>query len=263
MNMYYGIVIGVLTFAVIAGGSILLFVLYQKRLLKKQEEFYQLDTQYKKDLLTNTIQSAESERMRIAKDIHDEIGSIFSSLSLAVNQIKKEDQQTINQVQISRNLIQTGIDSIHRISHAIVPFELELLGLQQTLDNHFDSVSFLSGITINFENNFQLAELNNSTSLALYRIMQELISNCIKHAQANNILVWVKHNDEEMSLNIGYRDDGKGLDQEKKKLKTGIGLKNIESRIIALEGSVIFNSNADKGFECELIIPLNKNTLND
>jgi two-component system NarL family sensor kinase len=261
MNMYYGILFGMLSFAIIAGGSILVFILYQKRLLKKQEEFYLLDARYKKDLITNTIQSAEVERMRIAKDIHDEIGSIFSSLSLAVNQIKKEDHLSKEQVQISKSLIQTGINSIRRISHAIVPFELELLGLQQTLDNHFNSISSLSGITINFENEYKLDVLNNDTALAIYRIMQELLSNCIKYAQAKNIIVWIKHNKDKNSLNITYRDDGIGLDMENKNLHKGIGLKNIESRIIALEGAVNFNSEPTKGFECVLTIPLNKDNI--
>lgn len=261
MNMYYGILFSMLSFAIIAGGSILVFVLYQKRLLKKQEEFYLLDARYKKDLITNTIQSAEVERMRIAKDIHDEIGSIFSSLSLAVNQIKKEDHLSKEQVQISKSLIQTGINSIRRISHAIVPFELELLGLQQTLDNHFNSISSLSGITINFENEYKLDLLNNDTALAIYRIMQELLSNCIKYAQAKKITVWIKHNKDKKCLNITYRDDGIGLDMKNKNLQKGIGLKNIESRIIALEGAVNFNSEPAKGFECELMIPLNKNNI--
>ena len=261
MNLYYGILFSMLSFVIIAGGSILLFILYQKRLLKKQEEFYLLDARYKKELITNTIQSGEAERMRIAKDIHDEIGSIFSSLSLAISQIKKEDDLSKEQILTSKNLIQTGINSIRRISHAIVPFELELLGLQQTLDNHFNSISSLSGIAIHFENEYKLDLLNNATALAIYRIMQELISNCIKYAQAKKIIIGVKHHLDKHSLYITYQDDGIGFNLETKNLKKGIGLKNIESRVIALEGTVHFHSEPAKGFGCKLIIPLTINNI--
>ena len=220
-----------------------------------------LDARYKKELITNTIQSGEAERMRIAKDIHDEIGSIFSSLSLAINQIKKEDDLSKEQILTSKNLIQTGINSIRRISHAIVPFELELLGLQQTLDNYFNSISSLSGIAIYFENEFKLDLLNNATALAIYRIMQELISNCIKYSEAKKIIVGVKQNIDKNSLHITYLDDGIGFDLDNIKLKKGIGLKNIESRIIVLEGTINFHSEPVKGFRCELIIPLTKNNI--
>ena len=250
-----------LSFVIIATGSVLLFVLYQRRLSKKQEELYAQDSKHKKDLITNAIQSTEIERMRIAKDIHDEIGSIFSSLSLAVNQIKKEDPLLNDQVQASKGLIQTGINSVRRISHAIAPFELELLGLEQTLENHFNSISSLSSLTINFQNNYKLDLLNNDTAVAIYRIIQELMSNCIKHAQAKTIIVSFNQNDSKNHLSVIFSDDGIGRDMESKKLKNGIGLKNIESRVIAVEGTVKFNSEPTKGFECELMIPLNKTTL--
>lgn len=261
MNFYYGIVISIISFTLITGGSIFLFVLYQKRLLKKQEELYMLDAQYKKELISSSIQSAEEERMRIAKDIHDEIGSIFSSLSLSVNQIKQDDPLSKDQVDASKNLINTGIKSIRRISHAIVPFELELLGLQQTLDNHFESIASLSEIDIHFECEYQLESLSNNAALAIYRIMQELFSNCIKYSQASKVDVSIKQTLDKNSLHVLYLDNGVGVDLENQNLKKGIGLKNIESRVIALEGTVNFNSEPTKNFACELFIPLNKDNL--
>lgn len=250
-----------LSFALIAGGVILLFIRYQKRILLKQREIHQLDAQYKKELLSTSIQSAENERMRIAKDIHDEIGSIFSTLSLSVNQIKQENGQMTEQILTSKNLIQSGITSVRRISHGIVPFELELLGLHQTLENHFDSLASVSEIEINFESNYNLELLNSSASLAIYRIMQELTSNCIKYASAKTVQVVINTINNLSSLSIYYQDDGIGATIENKKLKKGIGLKNIESRVISLDGTVVFTSQHGKGFACEITIPLSKNTI--
>lgn len=250
-----------LSFVIIAGGVILLFIRYQKKILLKQQELHRLDAQYKKELLSTSIQSAENERMRIAKDIHDEIGSIFSTLSLSINQIKQENGLISEQILASKNLIQSGINSVRRISHGIVPFELELLGLHQTLDNHFDSIGSVSEIEIDFETKYNLDQLNKSTSLAIYRIIQELSSNCIKYACAKNIIVSITVNNEVSSITIKYQDDGIGVDIENKNLKKGIGLKNIESRVISLDGSATFISQPGNGFICNITIPLTKNNI--
>src|ERR1700752_3126699 len=74
IGFYFGIIIIMLSFTIIAGGLIMLFIRYQKKLLLKQKQLHLLDVQYKKELISTSIQSAEEERMRIAKDIHDEIG---------------------------------------------------------------------------------------------------------------------------------------------------------------------------------------------
>jgi len=235
ISVYYGIIFIMISFVTIAGGVILLFIRYQKKILLKQKELHYLDTQYKKELLSISIQSAENERMRIAKDIHDEIGSIFSTLSLSINQIKQEHSLLPEQVHASKSLIQSGINSVRRISHAIIPFELELLGLHQTLENHFDSIASVSEIEINFKNNYNFEFLNNSASLAIYRIIQELTSNCIKYAHAKNIIVSINANNDLSFITIKYHDDGIGVDMENKSLKKGIGLKNIESRVISLD----------------------------
>jgi len=260
VNIYFGIIIIMLAFTFIAVGLIFVFIRYQKKILSKQQELHRLDAQHKKELLSSSIQSAESERMRIAKDIHDEIGSIFSTLLLSMNQFKQDNTFQPEQFQVSKNLIQSGINSVRRISHAIVPFELELLGLQQTLENYFKSISSISEMEINFENDYNFELLNNDASLAIYRIIQELTSNCIKHAGAKKLQVSIKNNLDINAITIRYQDDGIGIDPENQNLKKGIGLKNIESRAISFDGSSTFISKQGEGFVSEIIIPLNKNT---
>lgn len=260
INIYFGVIILMLSFAIIAGGLILVFIRYQKRLLFKQRELHQLDSQHKQDLLSNSIQSAENERMRIAKDIHDEIGSIFSTLSLSLDQMKQVHDIHADQFYTSKGLIQSGINSVRRISHAIVPFELELLGLQQTLENHFDTISSVSEINVNFKCQYSLELLNNTSSLSIYRIVQELVSNCMKYAQAQNIDFEIATETDKNNLILTYSDDGVGMDMGKHIVNKGIGLKNIEGRVLLLNGMSTINSAPGKGFFCKIIIPLNKNT---
>jgi two-component system, NarL family, sensor kinase len=253
MSLYFGIVCTVLAFLFIAGGFVLVFIRYQKGLLLKQQELLKLDAQHKQDLLKSNIESAEAERMRIAKDIHDEIGSIFSTLSLSVNQLKPGSSIEPGVLQTSNELINMGISGVRRIAHSIIPFELELFGLNHALENHFKAISNVSGISINFTHTENADALDPAVALAAYRIVQELTSNCIKYARAKNISISIQK--ETAALLIQYKDDGCGTNITNPAASKGIGLKNIESRVIVLNGTVTFTSSPGMGFECSIVIP--------
>jgi two-component system, NarL family, sensor kinase len=252
LSFYFGLVIAMCSFIVIAIGFTIVFVRYQRRLLRKQRELHQVELRHKEDLLVNSIQSTEEERMRIAKDIHDELGGIFSSLSLSIDQLKKEGGALSEEFETAKKLVATGINSVRRISRALVPFELELFGLEQTLENHFETISSLSSIQILFENKCDLKLIKSETALSIYRIVQELTSNCIKYAQAKNLIFKILENNGHLEL--FYKDDGVGMNRNS--LSKGIGLKNIESRVISLNGSLVINSEPGMGFTSSVSIPL-------
>jgi two-component system NarL family sensor kinase len=256
IDFYYGIIITMAAFFLIACGAILFFIRYQKNLLKKQEELFRMEAEHRKELLSSNIQSAEEERLRIARDVHDELGGIFSTLSLSIQQLNPETEKNKDTLQQSKHLIQTGINSVRRISHAIIPFELELLGLNQTLINYTESVSTASGIDIHFEFGNVPEETNPVVSLATYRIIQELLNNTLKYAKASSIAIIC--NSYESHLHLQYTDNGVGVDLTDKKIKRGIGIKNIESRVLALDGNVHFISTPGQGFNCALSLPFNQ-----
>lgn len=243
-------------FFTIACGAILFFIRYQKNLLKKQEELFHLEAEHRKELLSSNIQSAEEERLRIARDVHDELGGIFSTLSLSLQQLNPETEKNKDTLLQSKQLIQTGINSVRRISHAIIPFELELLGLEQTLTNYTQSVSTASGMDIQFEFDHPPEEMNPILSLAVYRIIQELLNNTLKYAGASSVAISCSC--YQGQLHMQYKDNGVGVDLTDKKIKRGIGIKNIESRVLALDGNVSFLSSPGQGFNCELSLPFNQ-----
>ncbi|TSJ42104.1 sensor histidine kinase [Fluviicola chungangensis] len=215
-----------------------------------------MEAEHRKELLSSNIQSAEDERLRIARDVHDELGGIFSTLSLSLQQLNPETEKNKDTLQQSKHLIQTGINSVRRISHAIIPFELELLGLDQTLSNYTQSVSTASGIDIHFEFDHVPEEMNPTVSLATYRIIQELLNNTLKYAGASSVEISCCN--YEGHLQLRYKDNGVGVDLTDKKIKRGIGIKNIESRVLALDGNVYFTSSPGQGFNCELSLPFNQ-----
>lgn len=258
IKFYFGIIAAILAFLIIAGGFILVFIRYQKRLLLKQQELLKIDAQHKSDLLLSNIESAEAERMRIAKDIHDEIGSIFSTLSLSVNQLQPGGTIAPEVLQTSNELIEMGINGVRRIAHSIIPFELELFGLGHALENHFTKLATISPIEVNYTITDGVNTLKPAAALAIYRIVQELSSNCIKYANAKNIDLMLKK--ENGSILLTYKDDGQGVDMSGWVYKKGIGLKNIESRVIVLNGTVTFVSQPGQGFGCTIVIPATENT---
>lgn len=266
IKFYFGIVAAILAFLIIAGGFILVFIRYQKRLLLKQQELLKIDARHKADLLLSNIESAEAERMRIAKDIHDEIGSIFSTLSLSVNQLQPGGTIAPEVLQTSNELIEMGINGVRRIAHSIIPFELELFGLGHALENHFIKLATISSIEANYTIADDVDTLKPAAALAIYRIVQELTSNCIKYAQAKHIYLQLKRENAEgpsgsiPQIGLTYQDDGVGTDIHSSKVKKGIGLKNIESRVIVLNGTVTFASQPGQGFACTILIPAVENT---
>jgi two-component system, NarL family, sensor kinase len=260
IKFYFGIVAAILAFLIIAGGFILVFIRYQKRLLLKQQELLKVDAQHKADLLLSNIESAEAERMRIAKDIHDEIGSIFSTLSLSVNQLQPGGTISPQVLQTANHLIEMGINGVRRIAHSIIPFELELFGLGHALENHFAAIAVVSPIEIDFVTEDKTTgSLKPTATLAIYRVVQELTSNCIKYAGAKKIDLTLKK--ENGNIHLNYKDDGQGVDMDGWVYKKGIGLKNIESRVLVLKGTVRFDSQKGQGFSCHIIIPEAENTI--
>jgi two-component system NarL family sensor kinase len=259
VKLYFGIITAILAFLIITVGFVIVVIRYQKRLLSKQQEILITDANHKKELLQSSVQSAETERQQIAKDVHDEIGSIFSTLAISVNRFSDGNLSDKEHIENSRNLIQMGINNVRRISHAIVPFELELLGLEQTLENHFETLQKSAGINVSFESTLILNQLNKEASSAIYRIVQELSSNCLKYANSNEIKLSIK--EENGQLLIIYNDQGIGTDLNLKANKIGIGLKNIESRALLLNGLVEFKSSPGNGFQCQIHLPLTNNII--
>ncbi len=261
-NIYIRVIIVMISFIAIAIGFVFAFIKYQKKIIAKQKELHQLDSKHKQDLLTNTIHSAETERLRVAKELHDEVGSILSTLSLSISQIKNENPADTKHITNSKRFVQDSINSVRRISRGIAPYELELLGLEKTLKNHFDTFTSASEIQVNFKNIFKLERLNYQTALAIYRIAQELTSNCIKYAKASRIDFIITEDTEGRLLKISYADNGIGVDFETHKFSKGIGLKNIESRAIAMNGTCSFKAVFPNGFACEIFVPMEVHILN-
>jgi len=258
LSIYFGLATSMAAFSLIAVGFILVFTRYHRRILNNQRMIHEMNLKHQKDLISTNIKSSEEERIRLAKDIHDELGGIFSALSISLIHLGQVDKtaSVTEKISQAKKLVLSGTESVRRISHAIVPFDLELFGLQTAIEKHLDRVSVVSDININFKNDGDLSSLNNDTALSIFRVLQELISNTLKYAEATEIHLRFKQNHSTEMLYMSYSDNGKGMDTTIKPKVTGIGLKNIESRAISLKADLNIISSPGKGMKCTLAIPI-------
>ncbi|MBT8194786.1 MAG: sensor histidine kinase [Bacteroidia bacterium] len=233
-------------------GLILFFARYQRKLLKQQSEMHQLEQQYNHDLLAASFKSVEDERKRMAEDLHDELGSIFSTLKLKVDQLKINNSE--DAIEESKKIINTGISSVRSITHNLSPHGLDMFGLPTAISDFCHKVNQTDMLKINFYNNDKFADLPSDISISVYRIIQEMISNTIKHAEAKEINIhMIKNNDQ---MHIKYEDDGKGMQPNKLKQLNGHGLKNTESRLRLINAEYNYQTHPGKGLKLNINVPL-------
>lgn len=221
--------VGTIGMIILAGAIFFFFVTYQKRLLKKELEINRIKTDQQEELLKNTVLAQEQERKRIAQDLHDEVGAMLSVVKLNVSRFeKKSEASDMKQLAFeTKNYLNDLIGEVRRISRALMPPSLDKLGLyfaveelvnRINISEQFQAVCWKSGKPFRF---------NSKDELAVFRVVQELINNALKHSQASQITVKIRFGTASFALSVS--DNGVGFDMEKM-AGEGLGLKNLESR---------------------------------
>jgi signal transduction histidine kinase len=209
---------------------------------------------FQKERIHAEITIQENERKRIATDLHDSLGPLLSSIKLQINSLdstSSNDQQIINKA--GRHLDEI-ITNLREISHNLLPNTLQRKGLTEAIKEFSGNNSKRNGTKIDF---YQLAPVTipPEKEIHVFRMMQEIIHNALKHSHAKNLQIGMgKENNEIIILS---KDDGVGFDPERiRKTSTGLGLKSIESRIEILNGTFILKSSPGGGTSYFIKIPL-------
>jgi len=219
--------IGTVGMLLLAGGLVFFFITYQKRLLRKQLELNKMKQDQQEEILRNTIQAQENERKRIAQDLHDEVGAMLSVVKLNVGRIEKQTQdKALKVASETKSYLDEVITQVRGISRALLPPSLEKLGLMSAIEGMANWVNKADEIQIECSKSGEPFRLELKTELALFRVVQELLNNAIKHSGATRIFVHVRFS-KKMAILI--RDTGKGFNIQEK-MNAGLGLKNLESR---------------------------------
>jgi len=238
--------IGTLGMILLAAGIFFFFVTYQKRILKKELELNRLKSEQQEEIIRNTILAQEKERKRIARDLHDEVGAMLSVVKLNVGRIEKKSDSEIPKelAKETKNYLDEVITQVRRITRDLLPPSLEKLGLVSAVEELAGWVNKSGQIVVDCYTNGNPCRFDNKRELAVFRIIQEVINNAIKHAEAKQISINIRFSGENLAILIS--DNGKGFVLDDK-LKTGLGLKNLESRATIARASFKLKSKVNKG----------------
>ncbi|MBK8698965.1 MAG: sensor histidine kinase [Saprospiraceae bacterium] len=223
-----------------------------------QQKIRELEDNIKISSMQSMIVGQERERERIAVDLHDSLGGLLSTVKLQFDNVKSKLNGNVNLEQYDKatNLLDTAVEEVRNISRNLQPGALKDLGLVSAIKdliNRFDSDTYPE---IFFQYYNLEDKIDEMTALSIYRIIQELITNTIKHAGASEILLQMTREGEE--LVIEYEDDGKGINPETTVKKKGMGLENINSRVKYLKGSISVNSREQEGVSYLIRLPYDK-----
>ena len=211
-------------------------------------------------VLNAMLEGQEKERIRLAKEIHDGIGPLMSTIKLNIESVKKEldqsSEKTLKKIDNVEELIQNIATDIRAISHALMPSALKDFGLISALQNLVLKANKAEAFEIDLIHSEMNERLDSAIELGLYRISQELLNNAIKHSKAQYITIQlIKHPDQ---ITLTVEDDGVGFQKEKiqKLVDIGIGLRNIKTRTEAMRGEFSIDTNPGKGVMATIEIPL-------
>lgn len=226
----------------------------QKKLMQQRLDTQALELHYQQELVQKNLLTQEEERQSIASKLHDDIGSKLAVLHLTFHRLNRMPPGSTEQSAMFGEidqLIGNTLNSVRRISHALLPPTLEDFGLIEALKELIEPIRKSSNLDICFETSLQKGDFNNpQTELNLFRIVQEMLNNSIKHADASHILIEMGTTGAKKYLL--YRDDGRGFDLETVQ-RRGLGLKNLESRARIIGAQTTFQSEPGKGFEARFI----------
>ena len=209
--------------------------------------------------LQGVLEGQEQERKRVAIDLHDRLGGILSMVKLhfsAVEEKLPEDNPEKKKFLTASELLDLAAGEVRNISHNLLSGVLAKFGLLPALKDLTDRINESGGIKLNLLFHNVENALNGEQELQVYRIIQELISNILKHSQAKEATIQLIRNDEEKMVNLVVEDDGKGFDPSKPSLSGGIGLSNLKARVSKLNGQFHIDSGKGAGTSISINIPI-------
>jgi signal transduction histidine kinase len=212
-----------------------------KKVYDQRNEFSLKISKHQKEMMQSYVQGTEQERQRIARDLHDDIGSRMSHL--------KRQMESQHQPELMRQVDSLCTD-IRNLSHQLAPQSIRFNSLTQMIEQQI-YLLHQAGITVNFQQYDFPEELNVNTKAELLRIMQEALNNILKHANAKNADIQLFKHDNQLVITI--EDDGHGFDENNQQV--GIGLANMRARAESLDGTMEVSSKPGQGTSILLTIP--------
>ena len=231
---------------------------YTHRQKLQQAKIDELETEKQLTATEAILKGEEQERSRLAKDLHDGLGGMLSGIKYSLSNMKENlimTPQNANAFEHSINMLDNSIGEMRRVAHNLMPESLLKFGLDEALRDFCSEIDRNGRLNVVYQSlGVKDKVVEQSLSVAIYRITQELLNNILKHANAKQAIVQIGATENQLTITV--EDDGKGVDTNTMKNSTGIGWNNIQSRVHYHKGSINIQSGPEKGTSVFIEFPI-------
>ncbi len=243
---------GIVAFLLLAG-----FLYFSRSRIKAKAELQEAIAREQKIRFKAVIDAQEQERKRVAQDLHDGLGQLLSTARLNVSALEDSldpDDSESDKIWLNAlSLIDESVQEVRNVSHNMMPSALIRLGLVAALREQVAKINRAGKIAVTLDVEGMDTRLDEAVEITLYRVVQEVMNNAIKHSNAKEIVVRIARANGKLEVSI--KDDGTGLDLQLIKRSTGIGWKNIYSRVELINGVIDMNSSPGAGTNIQVMVP--------
>lgn len=229
--------------------SLLIYRNYIHKQKLQQQRISELETEKQLSATEAVLKGEEQERTRLAKDLHDGLGGMLSGIKYSFNTMKEnlimtpENHQAFER---SMDMLDSSIKEMRRVAHNMMPESLIRFGLDTSLRDFCNDINQSGALEVSYQSiGLENVNLGQTTAITIYRIVQELMSNVLKHASAKSTIVQVTNTTGHISVTV--EDDGNGFDTAILKNSKGIGWTNIQHRLDFIKAKLDVSSQLGKG----------------
>jgi two-component system NarL family sensor kinase len=222
---------------------------YRQKQKLQQQRINELETEKQLTATEAVLKGEEQERSRLAKDLHDGLGGMLSGIKYSFNAMKENLVMTPENHQAferSIDMLDSSIQEMRRVAHNMMPESLVRFGLDTALKDFCNDINQSGALQVNYQSiDMNNVQLEQTAAITVYRIVQELLHNTLKHAAAKTAIVQVTKTGNQLSITV--EDDGKGFDPAIVTHARGIGWSNIQHRVDFLKGTLDLDSQPGRG----------------
>jgi len=238
---------------------IIILILFRMRARKNRiiaaQKIQKLEDEKKLMAARSVLVGQEKERERIARELHDGIGVLLSTASIHFSSVEsKTDTETGKMLKKANQLLKEAGKEVRQISHNMMPGVLSKFGLKEAIEDLFEEIEETGKIEIDLDLTCGEERLPENMEIMIYRIIQEMINNTLKHAKASKIELFISRGEDEII--IDFSDDGIGFEEPKLPQEKNLGLSGIRSRVEYLGGNIELTSKPGEGTHYSINLPL-------
>jgi signal transduction histidine kinase len=244
--------------SLLLGTVVVLTAVIRLRILERRSDEQRLiaeEAEGQMRLLSHQIVATqEEERKSLSRELHDHVGQVLTALRMElgrIDRLRTPDERLAHAVAECRQLVDNMVRTVRDLALGLRPSMLDDFGLQPALEWHVRDFTRRYGVPVELDVSGDLVNLPDQYRTCVYRVTQEALTNCVRHASASRVSIRVSGNDQR--LEVAVTDDGVGLRPERR--RAGLGLRGIEERVRDLRGTLHIQSAAGKGTTVMIRLP--------